>query len=128
MTVPAGVDPLISIPFSVQLDAVAVYAPHGEGARSAGLSVLKAQQHRLSVEALCGQPGVVCLGCAGLHKAAGAPGSMHWSYQGPGFKFATCLEGSLFFRAVPEPFFVQRAKRIKGIFPTLLIIFLGPIS
>lgn len=44
MTILAGVDPLISVPFSVQPDAVAVYVPNGEGVRGAGISVLKAQQ------------------------------------------------------------------------------------
>lgn len=85
------------------------------------------QLHHFSVEALCGEPVEVCLGCASLPKAPGAPGSMPWSYQGLGFKFSTYMQGSLFLRARPEPFLVQRAKRIRGIFPTLLVI-LGPIG
>lgn len=53
---------------------------------------------------------------------------MHWSYQQTGFKYATYMQDSLFLRAVPEPCLVQRAKRIRWMFPTLPIIFLGPIS
>lgn len=64
----------------------------------------------------------VCQVCANMHKDPSAPGSMPWSYQGPDFKFATYTQDT------PEPFLVQRAKTIRGIFPTLLIIFLGPIG
>lgn len=36
------------------------------------------------------------------------------------------MQGDPFLSTAPEPFLVQRAKRIRGIFSTLLTIFLGP--
>lgn len=43
MIIPASVDPSISVPFSVQLVAVALYISHGQRAGGAGNPVLKAQ-------------------------------------------------------------------------------------
>lgn len=36
------------------------------------------------------------------------------------------MQGNPFLSAAPEPFLVRRAKRVRGIFSTLLTIFLGP--